>query len=303
MTTPTATHESALPMPSCSLPSPTLSDSERYGVQQPFHHWRLFVIAALARTYPRVAWLFRSRFWLLQETVLPVLAAAGFVYAYRAMQAPPEYAGVIVLGAALSTFWLNVLWGMGAQLYWERDAGNLELFVLSPAPLTAILTGMALGGMITTLARASAITLTGVLLFGITLRPTSWWLLTGVFLLTLAALYGLGLLFASLFLRWGREAWHLVSLLQEPIYLLSGTNFPVSIFPKALVAAASIIPLTLGMDALRQVLFRMPGVFSVTVEAAVLAGLAAGFFLVARISLHHLERRSREEGRLTLRWQ
>jgi ABC-2 type transport system permease protein len=167
---------------------------------------RLFILAALARTYPRVAWLFRSRIWLIQETVLPVLAAAGFVYAYRAMQAPPEYAGVIVLGAALTTFWLNVLWGMGAQLYWERDAGNLELFVLSPAPLTAILTGMALGGMITTLVRATAISLTGVLLFDIPIRPGSWWLLIGFFLLTLAALYGLGMLFASLFLRWGREA-------------------------------------------------------------------------------------------------
>ena len=30
------------------------------------------------------------------------------------------------------------------------------------------------------------------------------------------------------------EAWHLVNLLQEPVYLLTGTNFPVSaIFPKA----------------------------------------------------------------------
>ena len=29
--------------------------------------------------------------------------------------------------AAMTTFWMNVLWGMGAQLYWERDSGNLEL--------------------------------------------------------------------------------------------------------------------------------------------------------------------------------
>lgn len=264
---------------------------------------RLFVMAALARTYPRVAWLFRSRIWLIQETVLPVLAAAGFVYAYRAMEAPPEYAGIVVLGAALTTFWLNVLWGMGAQLYWERDAGNLELFVLSPAPLTAILTGMALGGMITTLVRATAITLTGVLLFDIPVRPSSWWLLIGFFLLTLTALYGLGMLFASLFLRWGREAWHLVSLFQEPIYLLSGTNFPLTIFPKAIIAVASIVPLTLGMDALRQVLFLMPGVLPIGVEAVALVVLALGFFGAARFSLRHLEQRSRQQGTLTLRWQ
>ena len=34
---------------------------------------RLFVLAAMARTYPRVVWLYRSRTWLVQETLLPVL--------------------------------------------------------------------------------------------------------------------------------------------------------------------------------------------------------------------------------------
>ena len=61
---------------------------------------RLFLTAALARTYPRVAWLFRSRSWMIQETVLPVLAVAAFAYAYRAMDAPQAYTGFLVLGAA-----------------------------------------------------------------------------------------------------------------------------------------------------------------------------------------------------------
>lgn len=265
--------------------------------------FRLFAAAALARTYPRVAWLFRSRSWMIQETVLPVLAVAAFAYAYRSMNAPLAYTGFVVLGAAMTTFWLNVLWGMGAQLYWERDSGNLELYILSPAPMMGVLTGMALGGMTTTLVRAAAITITGVLLFDVPVQPTSWWLLAAVFLLTLVALYGLGMMFASLFLLWGREAWHLVNLLQEPVYLLSGTNFPVSIFPKAVAVLASAIPLTAGMDAMRQVLFHTPGLFSLWVEVAVLAGLAVVFLAAAHRSLRHLERRAKEEGKLTVRWQ
>ena len=265
--------------------------------------FRLFADAALARTYPRVAWLFRSRSWMIQETVLPVLAVAAFAYAYRSMNAPQAYTGFVVLGAAMTTFWLNVLWGMGAQLYWERDSGNLELYIMSPAPMMGILTGMALGGMTTTIVRATAITVAGVLLFDVPLQPTSWWLLGAVFVLTLAALYGLGMMFASIFLMWGREAWHVVNLLQEPVYLLSGTNFPVSIFPRALAVVASAIPLTAGMDAMRQVLFRTPGVFSVWSEVLVLAGLALVFFVAAQRSLRHLERRAKEEGKLTIRWQ
>jgi ABC-2 type transport system permease protein len=264
---------------------------------------RLFTDAALARTYPRVAWLFRSRSWMIQETLLPVLGVAAFAYAYRSMNAPQAYTGFVVLGAAMTTFWLNVLWGMGAQLYWERDSGNLELYIMSPAPMMGILTGMALGGMTTTLIRATAITLTGIWLFDVPLQPTSWPLLAGVFLLTLAALYGLGMMFASIFLLWGREAWHIVNLLQEPVYLLSGTNFPVSIFPRAVAVVASAIPLTAGMDAMRQVLFHAQGIFDVRLEVAVLAALAVIFLLAAHRCLRYLERRAKEEGKLTVRWQ
>jgi ABC-2 type transport system permease protein len=265
--------------------------------------FRLFLAAASARTYPRVAWLFRSRIWLVQETVLPVLGVAAFAYAYRAMNAPPEFTGFVVMGAAMTTFWLNVLWGMGAQLYWERDSGNLELYVMSPAPMMGVLTGMALGGMTTTLVRALAITVAGVFLFDIPLQPTSWFAFGGVFVLTLAALYGLGMMFASIFLLWGREAWHLVNLLQEPVYLLSGTNFPVAIFPRAVAVVASVIPLTMGMDAMRQVMFHRPGLFEVWVEVAVLAGLAVVFLFLAHRSLRRMERLARQGGKLTVRWQ
>jgi ABC-2 type transport system permease protein len=272
------------------------------------HPVRLFLLAASARTYPRVAWLFRSRSWIIQETVLPILSVAAFAYSYRAMGAPPEYTGILVLGAAMATFWLNVLWGMGATVYWERDSGNLELYIMSPAPMMGILTGMALGGMTTTVVRAAVITITGVVAFDVPLVPTSWWLLIAVFLLTLLALYGLGMMFASLFLLWGREAWHLVNLLQEPIYLMSGTNFPLApilerLGVRGLAVVVAALPLATGMDAMRQVLFRTPGLFAVATEVAVLTAMAAVFLVAARWLLRYLERRASVEGKLSIRWQ
>src|SRR5262249_15222111 len=148
------------------------------------------------------------------------------------------------------------------------------------------------------------ITVSGVLLFDVPINPTSWWLLAGAFLLTLTALYGLGMMFSSVFLMWGREAWHLVNLLQEPVYLLTGTNFPVAaIFPQAVAVLASIIPLTAGMDAMRQVLFRTPGILGVGEELAILAALSVVFLFAAHRCLRYLERRAKEEGKLTVRWQ
>lgn len=266
----------------------------------------LFLRVMLARAYPRVIGLQRMPSWLFLETLLAVLSVAAFALVYRTLQAPDDYVGFVILGGVMTAFWLNVLWSMGAQFYWDRDAGNLELFILAPGSLPAILAGMALGGMANTTVRASVILGMGWLLFHVALAPSSWWLLGGIFLLTLLALYGLGMVFASAFLLWGREAWHLINLLQEPVYLLSGLSFPVRVLGRALPYVAALLPLTAGVDALRQVLFPRTashGLFPVWLDVVILAVLAVTFLFLARFCLGYLERRAREEGRLTVRTQ
>ncbi len=268
-------------------------------------YWRLFFRVMLARSYPRVIGVRRLPGWVIMETVLPVLSVSALAFVYRALHAPEEYLGYVVLGGAMTAFWLNVIWGMGAQLYWDREEGNLELFLVAPCSLMAILAGMALGGMALTCVRAIAIVLAGKLFFGLVFAPTSWWALGGVFLLTLFALYGMGMVFASAFLWWGRQAVHVVSLMQEPVYLLSGLNFPVRTLGTAVASTAALLPLTAGVDAMRQILFprfASQGLMPVSVEVALLAGLGIIFVVVARILLRKLERISRSEGRLTVRW-
>ena len=51
---------------------------------------------------------------------------------------------------------------------------------MAPAPVTAVLAGMALGGMVMTTTRAVVILLAGVLLFGVAFQPTSWLALAAV---------------------------------------------------------------------------------------------------------------------------
>ena len=150
------------------------------------------------------------------------------MFVYRALEAPEEYIGFVVLGGAMTAFWLNVVWMMAAQFYWEKDQGNLELYFTAPMHLMSILAGMAIGGLVMTSSRALAVIAIGSFLYGVTYDIQQPWLLVGVFVLTMIPLYGLGMLFASLFLMWGREANHLAELLQEPIYFLGGVNFPLA---------------------------------------------------------------------------
>ncbi len=265
---------------------------------------RLFWRTVWARAYPRIVGTTRERSWLFFETILPLMSVSAYVFVYRAIQAPPDYIGFVVVGGAMTAFWLNVLWSMASQLYWDKDAGNLELYILSPGPMMAILLGMAIGGLVMAGTRAVIILVVCSFLFGVTYQAGSLPLLILVFLVTMAALYGMGMMFASVFLASGREAWHLSNLLQEPIYLASGFYFPVKAMGFWVATIASIIPLTLGLDAMRQLLFANGaalGFLSVRVEFGILVILAGAFLVVARTALAKLEEIGRREGRLTER--
>ncbi len=264
--------------------------------------WRLFLMTVWGRSYPRVVGQQRDRSWVFFDVFLALMGVAAYVFVYRAIGAPKEYVGFVIVGGAMIAFWTNVLWGMSSQLYWEKETGNLALYIIAPGPLMAMLLGMALGGLVSTTIRATVIIVLGSLLFGVNFTVGSLPLLVLVFVVAMAALYGLGMLTSSLFLLLSREAWHIANLAQEPIYLLSGFYFPIKSFPFWIAAAGSLIPLTLGLDAMRQLAFATGpslGFVSVTAELAVLVVLAVVFLIGSRYLLAYMERLAIREGRIT----
>src|SRR5262249_23289523 len=145
-------------------------------------------------------------------------------------------------------------WGMGSQLYWEKQQGQLQLYFAAPCSRLAILSGMALGGLTATILRSLVGVAIGIWVFHIQVASFSPWALAGVFLRTRIALSAQGMTLWSLFLLFGREAWHAANAMTEPVYFLSGLYFPIRTLGGLGMVAAGILPLTLGTDALRQVL-------------------------------------------------
>jgi ABC-2 type transport system permease protein len=260
--------------------------------------------ATWARTYVRLVGSIREPAWIFSEAVLPTLGMCAYVLVYRALGAERELESVVVLGAILSTYWINVLWSMAAQFYWEKQQGQLQIYFAAPCSRMAILAGMAVGGIAMTTTRSVLMAAVGFGLFRIQLQPFDPLLLTTAFLLALAAIYALGMTLASLFLLYGREAWHLANAVQEPVYFLSGLYFPVRTLGAVGAVAAAIIPLGLGIDAVRQILLgpAARGLFPVGAEIAALGAFTLGYLGLARWALGYLETLSKREGRLTLRW-
>jgi ABC-2 type transport system permease protein len=263
---------------------------------------KLFLKTVLARAYPRIVGQQREKSWVFFEIFLPMLAVSAYVFVYRAIGAPEAYVGFVVVGGAMMAFWMNIMWSMSSQLYWEKEQGNLALYIMAPNSMMAVLLGMALGGMFSTFLRAVAIIILGTLLFHVQYAIGSFWQLIAIFFTTMTALYGMGMMSASLFLLLGREADHLAQLATEPVFLVSGFYFPIKSLNFWIAAGASLIPLTLGLDAMRQLVFSTGpsvGFLDPRVELAILLVLCVIFLFGARYLLGHMERVAIREGRLT----
>lgn len=313
--------------------------------------------AVVGRAYPRVIGANREPSWIFFEAILPLLGIAAYVYIYQffgaqaiaaALQTSPSapygmcgrgpcldaaardayveglkatvnaYVATVVLGGTMVAFWLNVLWSMASQLYWEKEIGNLQLYMMAPMNRMALLGGMAVGGMFMTSVRAFATLFAGIVVFGVVFQLADPVMLVAVFLVTLVALYGMGMMFASLYLLWGREAWNLSALMEEPIFFSSGMYFPIGGLYRiggwgpSVAIAGSIVPAALGLDALRQLTLCPFGpsvcesilpLAPVGTELAVLVLLAVIFLVLARYCLAYLETLAKREGKLTSRHQ
>lgn len=264
----------------------------------------LWLRALKARTMVRIWSQFGEPLWILVNLGFPLLTSFSFALLYKSI-GTQNLSGFAILGGIMLSFWGNVLWSMASQFNWDKQEGLFEIYLVSPAPFSAILLGMSIGGIIGTLPSAAIVGFAGYIVFKFPFDASSLPIVVLTFLLTLSSLYSLGMMLSSLYLAYGREAETLNEVIAEPISLLSGLYFPsigrFSPFPYVVQLAASIIPLTIGMDALRKILFfSQPASFLIYSEIE-LAGMSVIFGFAALAMLRKLEETGRMDGSITVR--
>jgi ABC-2 type transport system permease protein len=176
----------------------------------------------------------------------------------------------------------------GIELIWDRQFGFLKETLVAPVPRIWIMVGRTLGG-------ATVAIMQGLIVVVICLiagfRPTSYagLPLAILFMVLVAVMFtALGTAVASVLSDF--QGFQLVmNFLVMPIFFLSGALFPLANLPLALTIAASVDPLSYGVDGLRSSLIGVAH-FGAPLDMAVLSIAAAalvstGAYLFSRIQL------------------
>ncbi len=251
---------------------------------------------------------FRYPTWFLHLFLSPFVYTTTTILTYESMISPSsiqsfsqlsggiiDVAGFVILGSGIAYFWLSMLWGTGYFVENQRSTGTLEVLFLTPTSKVVLLLGVALQDFVFSSVSIGIMVTLCSLAFGINLNVVDPAGLLLVFLLTVIALYAVGIFFTSFFVL-SRSANLLANFLQTPIEYLSGTCFPVTAIPGFFLFFSALIPITFGVDAFRKMSLAGLPLKAVWLDVLGLVIHATAFSLLGIWGLRFAEKKALEKG-------
>jgi ABC-2 type transport system permease protein len=207
-----------------------------------------------------------------------------------------DYFGFVLLGMMATYFVATACSALPGAVASGVRSGTLEALLATPAPLPALLAGLAAYPLLWTLLRATVLLAAGAALGARFAWPG---VAAGLVVLALVVLAYLpfGLMGAALLLAFRTTGPLLQGVLAASI-LLGGVYYPVEVVPGWLRPAAEAVPLGYGLRALRMALLEGAPPAALARDAGVLALMAAGWMAAGSAALAAALRHARRAGTL-----
>ncbi len=244
------------------------------------HRLRVFAIGGFLSYRALFGWLNPYLFVII--LLVPSVTQILF-FAYLGRAAGVENDTFYVVGNAVVAAAVPCLFGMADTITDERYTHTLSLLVVSPASRLALFLGRAAPVAANGAIVSGFAFVVGSLVLGVSVPVSAVGSLAVTILVTGFACTGLGIVNASLGLRW-RESALLSNLILYFLLLAAGVNVPLDLLPGWLSTIAQGLPVTHGVEAARELVAggSLVGVAPLlAAELAVgLAYAAVGLFLV-----------------------
>jgi ABC-2 type transport system permease protein len=246
--------------------------------------------------------------WIIPNVIAPFVfttVALTLFNAYGGSSGP--FGLYAVLGGGMMGMWGNTIYSSGFAISFEKWQGTLEEVMAAPSKFIHVIAGRSISNALFGLTNMVAVFIVGIFVFKISLGISDPVLFTISLLLTLFSVSALGLIFASAFVL-SRSAQTLTNGLETPLYIISGSMFPIALLPFWSHPFAYILGPTWGIDAIRlttsqqyasQTFWAGMGTSSALfLDLTVMILITAAYVAIATVLFKMVETRARTMGTL-----
>lgn len=247
--------------------------------------YRLSFLLQFVSIFMSVAtFYFLSR--LFGNAVAPQLAAYG-----------GDYFSFVLIGLAFTGFMGLSLSSFAQSIREGQMMGTLEIMLLSPTRLSAILLSSSLWSYLLTTLRVVVYLSLGVLVFGVSLGQANFVSALVVMVLSIVSFSGIGILSAALVLvvkKGDPIAW----LFGGASSLLAGVYYPISVLPDWLEPLSRFLPLTYALDAMRLAMLKGSSLYELRFDILALLGFTIVLTPLAFLVFRKALKRAKMDGSL-----
>jgi ABC-2 type transport system permease protein len=237
--------------------------------------------------------------WLIPNIIAPFVLTLVALMLFRNVSGPIVlYA---VLGGGMMGMWGNTLYASGFSIQSERWWGTADSIFAAPSSLIWIIAGRTVWNAVIGVLNGLLVLVFASVVYqqNVQLYDTGLFLLA--FVLTLLSLAALGLVFSSAFVL-SRSASVLTNGLEFPIYVGTGTMFPIALLPFWTAPLSLSLGPSWGIDAIRDAAMG-PSSTSLSVGywgcLLAMALLSALYILVAVWLFKMVDKKARKDANLT----
>ncbi len=247
--------------------------------------YRLSFLLQLGSIFFSVA-IFHFVAKLFGSAVAPQLVAYG-----------GDYFSFVLIGLAFTGFLGLSLSNFAQSIRDGQMMGTLEIMLLSPTRLSAILLSSSLWAYLFTTLRVVIYLLVGAFVFGASFHQSNAPAALLVMILSIASFSGIGILSAALVLL-VKKGDPITWLLGGASSLLAGVYYPVSVLPEWLEPFSRVLPLTYALDAMRLAMLKGYSIYELRFDILVLLGFTVVLTPLAFLAFRKALKRAKTEGSL-----
>ncbi len=206
-----------------------------------------------------------------------------------------DYFSFVLIGLAFTGYLGLSLSNFSASIREGQMMGTLEIMLLSPTRLSAILISSSLWSYLLATVNAFVYILVGALVFGLNVSHVNPISALVVIVLSIASFSGIGILSAAVVLlvkKGDPVAW----LFGGVSSLLAGVYYPVSVLPHWLEPLSHVLPMTYALDAMRMAVLRGSSLAELRSDILVLLGFTAVLTPLAFLVFGKALKRAKIEG-------